>query len=89
MALQASIEGSVRVTVFAGSDGNVDSAAVSKTGGNRQLDNAALAAARKARFAGSAFKKRARPIACDLTYRFTILQSGVDVRVIEARLRQN
>jgi len=85
----AGIEGDVRVTVHVGPNGKCDSAGVSKSSGNRQLDDAALRAARKARFAGSAFREGTHAIACDLTYRFTLLKPGVEVRVVEARLRQN
>ncbi len=80
------IEGQPVVTLFVGTNGEVDSVVKSKSSGNGGLDYAVLAAAQKARFAGRAFKKGSHPIACDLTYRFSLRPT--DVRVVEARLRQ-
>jgi TonB family protein len=86
MALQAGIEGQAVASTFVGSNGEVDSVIISRSSGNRFIDAAAQRAARKARFAGSFFENGTSPIACDLSYRFTVWPPKVSV--VEARLRQ-
>jgi len=87
MALQAGIEGQAVASTFVGPNGEVDSAAISRSSGNRFIDEAAVRAARKARFVGNSFKRGTNPIVCDLSYRFTVWPPKVSV--VEARLRPN
>jgi TonB family protein len=94
MASDASIEGQATVSTFVNSNGTVDSVVLLRSSGNWSLDEAAKMAACKARFAGRALSSRTRPVACDLTYRFSLNPNRFslntsEVRVVEARLRQN
>ena len=89
MALEAGIDGQTDVTAYFGSDGEVDSAAVSKSSGCVSIDQDARKATLKARLAGN----RKGPLACDITYRFSINPNyfsltASEVRAVEARLRQ-
>ena len=65
-------EGLVRVAAVVGKTGRVESARIAESSGHAALDNAALAAARRARFS-AAHGRIEKPTPTSLTFRFRLV----------------